>query len=62
MRYKRRLFRDRIDWTLELRVQNLNHTAQDLIPVRSELTTAYRVAQYRVGPPRVWSLGNSFKF
>jgi hypothetical protein len=43
-------------------VQNLNHTAQDLIPVRSELTTAYRVAQYRVGPPRVWSLGNSFKF
>lgn len=62
LRYKRRLFRDRIDWTLELRVQNLNHTAQDLIPVRSELTTAYRVAQYRVGPPRVWSLGNSFKF
>jgi hypothetical protein len=62
LRYKRRLFRDRIDWTLELRVQNLNHTAQDLIPVRSELTTAYRVAQYRIGPPRVWSLGNSFKF
>ncbi|MBI5693770.1 MAG: hypothetical protein HZC55_27160 [Verrucomicrobia bacterium] len=62
VRYKRRMAKGRIDWTVELRVQNLNHTAQDLIPVRSELTTAYRVAQYRVGPPRVWSLSNSFKF
>ena len=62
LRYQRRLFRDRIVWTLELRGQNLNHTARDLIPVRAELTTAYRVAQYRIGPPRVWSLANSFKF
>lgn len=62
LRYKRRLYKGRIDWTIELRVRNLNRTAQDLIPVRSELTTDYRVAQYRVGPPRVWSLGNSFSF
>jgi hypothetical protein len=62
LRYNRRFAKGRLDWTIELRVQNLNHTAQDLIPVRSELTTDYRVAQYRVGPPRVWSLANSFKF
>lgn len=62
LRYKRRIFRSRLDWTIELRVQNLNHTAQDLIPVRAELTTDYRVAQYRVGPPRVWSLSNTIKF
>lgn len=62
LRYKRRIYKNKIDWQVELRVQNLNHTAQDLIPVRSALTTAYSVAQYRVGPPRVWSLANSFKF
>jgi hypothetical protein len=62
LRYKRRILKQRVDWTVELRVQNLNHTAQDLIPVRAELTTDYRVAQYRVGPPRVWSLSNSFRF
>lgn len=62
LRYKRRIYKNKIDWQVELRVQNLNHTAQDLVPVRSALTTAYSVAQYRVGPPRVWSLANSFKF
>jgi hypothetical protein len=62
LRYKRRIFQDKIEWTLELRVLNLNHTAQDLIPVRSALTTTYSVAQYRVGPPQIWSLGSSFKF
>jgi hypothetical protein len=62
LRYKRRIFQNKIEWTAELRVLNVNHTAQDLIPVRSALTTDYSVAQYRVGPPRVWSLANSFKF
>jgi hypothetical protein len=62
LRYGRRLFKDRVDWEIEFRVQNVNHTAQDLIPVRSNLTTAYSVAQYRVGPPRVFSIANTFKF
>lgn len=62
LRYKRRLHQNKVEWVIELRCQNLNHTARDLIPVRSELTTAYRVAQYRIGPPRVWTLTNAFKF
>ncbi|MDQ5979511.1 MAG: hypothetical protein QG602_2485, partial [Verrucomicrobiota bacterium] len=61
LRYSRRLRNDQVDWIVELRVQNLNHPAQDLIPVRAELTTDYRVAQYRVGPPRVVSLSSTFK-
>lgn len=61
-RYNRRLYKNRIDWTIEFRVLNVNHTAQDLIPVRSELTTDYRVAQYRVGSPRVYTVSNTFKF
>ncbi len=62
LRYKRRLFERKVEWTMEFRVQNVNHTARDLIPVRAELSPAYRVAQYRIGPPRVFSLGNSFRF
>lgn len=62
LRYNRRFSKSKIDWTIEFRVQNINHTAQDLIPVRANLTTAYSVAQYRVGPPRVFSLSNTFKF
>ena len=62
IRHKRSLYRGRIEWTLELRGQNLNHTARDLIPVRAELTKVYRVAQYRVGPPRVWTLSSAFRF
>jgi len=62
LRYGRRILKDKIDWEIEFRVQNLNHTAQDLIPVRSNLTTDYSVAQYRIGPPRVFSVANTFKF
>lgn len=62
VRYNRRLLKGKLDWTIEFRVQNLNHSAQDLIPVRANLSTNYSVAQYRVGPPRVYSLSNSLKF
>lgn len=62
LRYKRRIFRDKIDWQIELRVQNLNTNAQNLIPVQSTRDEAYRVAVWRVGPPQVWRLSNSFRF
>jgi hypothetical protein len=60
LRYGRKFGKMR--WQIELRVQNINHSAEDLIPVRSENTIDYRVAQYRIGPPRVWSVVNTFKF
>ncbi len=62
LRYKRRIFRDKLEWEIELRVQNLNTNAQNLIPVQSTRDQAYRVAVWRVGPPQVWRLSNSFRF
>ncbi len=62
LRYKRRVFRDKVEWQIELRVQNLNTNAQNLIPVQSTRDEAYQVAVWRVGPPQVWRLTNSFRF
>lgn len=62
LRYKRRVFRDKIEWEIELRVQNLNTNARNLIPVQATRDEAYRVAVWRVGPPQVWRLSNSFHF
>jgi hypothetical protein len=62
VRYKRRIFSGKLDWEIELRVQNLNTGAENLIPVQSTRDANYRVAVWRVGPPQVWRLTNSFKF
>ncbi len=62
LRYKRRIFRDKLEWEIELRVQNLNTNARNLIPVQSTRDQVYRVAVWRVGPPQIWRLSNSFRF
>ncbi len=62
VRYKRKIFRDQVQWQIELRVMNLNTNADHLIPVQSTRDTDYQVAVWRVGPPRVWRLANTFRF
>lgn len=62
VRYGRKIFNDRVRWTLELRASNLNTSADELIPVKSALSADYQVAVWRVGAPRIWRLTSSFKF
>ena len=62
LRYKRKVFGDRLEWQIEFRVTNLNTNADHLIPVQSTRDTDYHVAVWRVGPPRTWRLANSFRF
>ena len=62
VRYRRKLFNKKVDWTIELRVFNLNTNADELIPVRSTTSTEYEVAVWRVGAPRYFRLTNTFKF
>ena len=62
VRYRRKLFSGKVDWQVEFRVINLNTNADQLIPVQSTRDQDYRVAVWRVGPPRTWRLSNSFRF
>ena len=62
IRYRRKLFNRKVDWTIELRVFNLNTNADELIPVRSTTSEEYEVAVWRVGQPRYFRLTNTFKF
>jgi hypothetical protein len=62
LRYRRKLFEGKIDWTIELRVQNINTDADDLIPVAASNSEEYDVVVWRSGPPRVWRITNTFKF
>jgi hypothetical protein len=61
-RYRRKLFNEKVDWTIELRVQNINTDAEELIPVIAQTTKEYDVAVWRSGPPRIWRITNTFKF
>ncbi|NDV63194.1 hypothetical protein G0Q06_12080 [Puniceicoccales bacterium CK1056] len=62
LRYRRKLFNKKVDWTIELRVQNINTDADDLIAVAASRNTDYEVAVWRPGPPRIWRITNTFKF
>jgi hypothetical protein len=62
LRYRTKLFNEKIDWTIELRVQNINTDADNLIPVVAKNSEEYEVAVWRSGPPRIWMITNTFKF
>jgi hypothetical protein len=62
LRYRRKLFDGKVDWTIEFRVKNLNTDADDLIPVASNQREVYDVAIWRAGSPRIWEITNTFKF
>lgn len=62
IRYRRKLFNNKVDWTIELRVQNINTDADDLIAVAASRNSDYEVAVWRPGPPRIWQITNTFKF
>lgn len=62
LRYRTKLFKERVDWTIELRVQNINTDAHDLIPVAAKNSVEYDVAVWRSGPPRTFIVTNTFKF
>jgi hypothetical protein len=62
IRYSTKIFKGRVDWQIELRVQNLNTDADDLIPVVAKNSVDYEVAVWRSGPPRIFRLTNTFKF
>ncbi|MEX0331885.1 MAG: TonB-dependent receptor plug domain-containing protein [Puniceicoccaceae bacterium] len=62
IRYRTKIFKGKVDWQIELRVQNLNTDADDLIPVVAKNSQEYEVAVWRSGPPRVFRLTNTFKF
>jgi outer membrane receptor protein involved in Fe transport len=62
IRYRRPIFNGKVDFSIELRVFNLNTDSDDLIPVRSKNTEEYAVAVWRVGPPRTYRITCDFKF
>jgi hypothetical protein len=62
LRYRTKIFKGKIDWQIELRVQNINTDADELIPVAAKTSTEYEVAVWRSGPPRVFRLTNTFRF
>ncbi|MDA0350534.1 MAG: hypothetical protein O3C20_24415, partial [Verrucomicrobia bacterium] len=58
--YRRKIFDNKVDWTIQLNVRNLNADMNDVIPIRAQPDGS--IARVRTSPPRVFLLSNSFKF
>ncbi len=64
--YQRPIFRDKIQWKLQLNVRNvLNEDL--LVPVRANPVAIgdyknYTVGAYRIGEARVWEVTSTFAF
>lgn len=58
--YRRKIFDNKIDWSIRLNVKNLNADKNGVIPIRAQPDGS--IARVRTSPPRVFLLSNSFKF
>lgn len=60
MGYSRKIFHNRINWSVSLNVDNVTNKPGDLIAVQAQPDGS--IAQVRVAPPRTWALTNTLRF
>jgi outer membrane receptor protein involved in Fe transport len=64
--YRRKIFRDRIDWRVQLNVKNVLNENR-LIPVKANPVAVgdarnFTIGAYRIGEERTWELSSRFSF